>query len=250
MAPRAERRVSAALFDLDDTLYDHSFALESAVAELQKQDPRLLAVPLGVLVSNDQAVLRDVHRSLVLPKKVTLPESRVLRMLRLYESLGIELSGSEARRLSELRRAAYLESERPVPGARSLLEELRSRRVHVGIVSNNLLAEQKGKLSRIGLAGLLDSLTVSEEVRAPKPDPQIFRLALRRCGRPPAEAVVVGDSWKEDIEGAQTAGLNAVWFNRRRDPRPSVGNPARELASFRPTAKAVATILGARARTG
>ncbi len=240
---RLGRGVSAALFDVDDTLYDHTYALERAVAELQQQDPRLSAVPLRALVSKDQAILRDVHLGLVLPGKVTLPESRVLRMVRLYESQGIELGEPEAQRLSELRRRAYLANEQPVPGARTLLEELRSRRVHVGIISNNLLAEQRAKLSRIGLVGLLDSLTVSEEVQATKPDLRIFQLALTRCGRPPVETVVVGDSWKEDVEGAQAAGMNAVWFNRRQEPRPVGQNAARELGSFLPTATAVATIL-------
>ena len=235
--------IRAVLFDMDDTLYDHSYALESAVADLQRNDPRLSAVPLRTLVLKDQEVLRDVHLNLVLPGQLSLAESRVLRMVRLYASQGIELAEVEARRLSELRRAAYLAHERAVSGARSLRAEVRSWGLQVGVVSNNLLAEQKAKLSRIGLAGLVDSLTVSEEIGATKPDPRIFQLALTRCACPSVEAVFVGDSWKEDVEGARAAGINAVWFNRRRDPQPSGQDAAKELTSFLPTTRAVDTIL-------
>ncbi len=237
------RGVRVVLFDMDDTLYDHSYALESAVEELQKKDPRLSAVPLRALVLKDQEVLRDVHLGLVLPGKVSQSESRVLRMVRLYESQGIKLVEAEARQLSELRRAAYLAHERAVPGARRLIEELKSNAVEVGVVSNNLLAEQRAKLSRIGLASLVDSLTVSEEIGATKPDPRIFHLALTRCACPSAEAVFVGDSWTEDVEGARAAGIDAVWFNRRRDSRPVGQDAVKELTSFLPRGDAVATIL-------
>jgi HAD superfamily hydrolase (TIGR01549 family) len=243
MSERVGRGVRAVLFDMDDTLYDHSYALESAVEELQKNDPRLSAVPLRTLVQKDQEVLRDVHLGLVLPGKVSLSESRVLRMVRLYESQGIELIEAEAQHLSELRRAAYLAHERAVPGARRLIEELRSNEVQVGVVSNNLLAEQRAKLSRIGLAGLVDSLTVSEEIGATKPDPRIFHLALTRCACPSAKVVFVGDSWREDVEGAHAARISAVWFNRRRDPCPVGHSAVKELTSFLPTGEAVATIM-------
>ena len=237
--------VRVILFDMDDTLYDHTFALERAVQELQRCDPRLSTVPLRTLVRKDQEVLRDVHRNLVLQGKVSLSESRVFRMFRLYASQGIELTSPAARRLSELRRHSYLAHERPVPGARRLIEALRSRVARVGVVSNNLLVEQKAKLSRIGLASLVDSLTVSEEVGVTKPDPRIFQVAFTRCGCLPAEAVVVGDSWKEDVDGARAAGTNAVWFNRRGDPRPEGQDLVEELTSFLPTVDAVATILNA-----
>ena len=247
MSARIGQDVRAVLFDMDDTVYDHSYALESAVEDLQKKDPRLSAIPLRTLIRKDQEILREVHLGLVLPGKVSQAASRVLRMGRLYESQGIKLAEAEAEQLSEFRRAAYLAHERAVPGAQRLIEALRSDAVQVGIVSNNLLAEQQAKLARIGLAKVVDSLTVSEEIGAAKPDPRIFQLALTRCACPPANAVFVGDSWREDVEGAHAAGIRAVWFNRGRDPRPVGANAVKELPSFLPTRGAVATILSSAA---
>ena len=43
-----------------------------------------------------------------------------------------------------------------------------------------------------------------------KPDPEIFRIALRRAGVEAAEAVHVGDLYAVDVVGARRAGLEPV----------------------------------------
>ena len=47
-----------------------------------------------------------------------------------------------------------------------------------------------------------------------KPHPGIFREALRRLGAQPAEAVMVGDSLANDIEGARRIGMRGVLVSR------------------------------------
>jgi putative hydrolase of the HAD superfamily len=47
-----------------------------------------------------------------------------------------------------------------------------------------------------------------------KPHPSIFETALRQANVRPADAVMVGDSLKADIEGAVAAGLHAVLIRR------------------------------------
>lgn len=48
-----------------------------------------------------------------------------------------------------------------------------------------------------------------------KPMPHIFRAALARLGVPPEEAVMVGDSLRSDIVGAQAVGLRTIWLAPR-----------------------------------
>ena len=64
---------------------------------------------------------------------------------------------------------------------------------------------------------------VSEAVGVSKPDPAIFEHALRALGCDAADAVMVGDSWAADVEGARGAGIRPIWFNRagRRAPAAS-----------------------------
>ncbi len=46
-----------------------------------------------------------------------------------------------------------------------------------------------------------------------KPDARIYRETLRRGGSAPGEAVHVGNSLINDVQGARAAGLYAVWLN-------------------------------------
>lgn len=55
----------------------------------------------------------------------------------------------------------------------------------------------------------------SVEGPAPKPDPSLFQQAARRLAMDPAAILHVGDSVREDVEGARSAGMKARWLKRR-----------------------------------
>jgi putative hydrolase of the HAD superfamily len=69
-------------------------------------------------------------------------------------------------------------------------------------------------LDRLGLARRFASIAVSAIEETGKPDPEIFRRACARVSVAPAEVVHVGDSIKEDYEGARGAGLSALLLDR------------------------------------
>ena len=75
-------------------------------------------------------------------------------------------------------------------------------------MSNNLLAEQQGKIRHCGFDAYVDALVVSEAAGVAKPDPAIFAQALAALDCDAAGAVMVGDSWPADIVG--------VWVDGRR----------------------------------
>jgi len=103
----------------------------------------------------------------------------------------------------------------------------------VAVVSNNLIDEQREKLKCCGLVPFVDCLVVSEEVGVAKPELAIFEEVLKRLQYGAQEAVMVGDSWEEDILGAHRAGMRAVWLNRygKRCPDRAL---ASEISSFEP----------------
>src|SRR5215207_6172988 len=116
-------------------------------------------------------------------------------------------------------RDAYIAARQSVAGAAELLQAVHTR-AKVGIVSNNLLEEQREKLRHCGLDVYCDALVVSEEFGVSKPDPKLFEAALSRLQCAPDQAVMVGDSWTADVIGALAAGIRPVWFNRNRLPTP------------------------------
>jgi putative hydrolase of the HAD superfamily len=167
-------------------------------------------MPLDELERKYVPLLEELHAK-VLQGVVSLEESRVERFLRLFSQAGEDISLTTAEFCADCYQRAYRVARRPIPGAIPLLRRLRPH-VKVAVVSNNLIDEQRKKLKCCGLGPFVDCLVVSEEVGTAKPDLAIFEEVLKRLRCGAQEAVMVGNSWEEDILGAHRAGMRAVWL--------------------------------------
>ncbi len=99
------------------------------------------------------------------------------------------------------------------PETLGVLKGLRKAGFELGVISNfdtRLFSVLRG----LGLADLFHTVTISSLAHAAKPAPQIFRLAVEKHGVDPQDAVHVGDSLREDAEGARQAGLRAILLDR------------------------------------
>jgi putative hydrolase of the HAD superfamily len=99
------------------------------------------------------------------------------------------------------------------PDAPPALDDLRGRGLRLVCVSN-WDCSLGTVLDRCGLGERLDGAVSSAEAGARKPDPAIFAGALELAGCEPGEAVHVGDSPEEDLEGARAAGIPALLLDR------------------------------------
>jgi putative hydrolase of the HAD superfamily len=215
--------VRAVLLDLDDTLFDHRHCAREALTGVRCLHDCFTGVDARVLEESHARILEDLHLD-VLAGRMDLDAARVERFRRLYEASGVDADPDLSGRTAAAYRQRYLEARQPVKGAAEFLAALKARATVV-VVSNNLLREQQDKLRHCGLAPYVDVLVVSEEVGVSKPAPRIFEVALERAGVLPDEAVMVGDSWANDVEGACAAGIRAIWFNRDGQETPDPGVP-------------------------
>ncbi len=103
--------------------------------------------------------------------------------------------------------------------ARPALIAARARGQRVIVVSNWDVSLTE-VLERIGLAALVDDVVISAVIGVRKPSPAIFEAALRRAEAGPGEAMHVGDSVEEDVDGARAAGIEAVLLRRDGSPGP------------------------------
>jgi putative hydrolase of the HAD superfamily len=69
-------------------------------------------------------------------------------------------------------------------------------------------------LQGLGLKEYFSSVTISTQVRAAKPDPEIFKFALNKHKCSPEDAWHIGDSITDDYEGAKAVGMRGIWINR------------------------------------
>jgi len=236
--------VRAVLFDLDDTLFDHRHCARCALAGVREAQACLQAVDLEALERQHADILETLHLEVV-AHHLGLDDARVERFRRLYAAAGAEADAEAAARTASMYRQLYLAARREISGATALLREVQKRATAV-VVSNNLLQEQQAKLRHCGLAPFVDLLVVSEEVGVSKPDPRIFEVALERAGCTAGEAVMIGDSWTNDVEGARAAGIRAIWFDR--DGGTPADTSIEVVRSLEPTADVLAVIFGGQGR--
>jgi putative hydrolase of the HAD superfamily len=91
------------------------------------------------------------------------------------------------------------------------LAELRRHELRLGLVSNTG-RDLDVFVRHHGLD--VDAAISSGAHGKTKPHPTIFQAALERIGVEPAEAVMVGDSVEDDVEGAKAVGMRGVLLDR------------------------------------
>jgi putative hydrolase of the HAD superfamily len=101
----------------------------------------------------------------------------------------------------------------PYPEVPAALRRLRGTGRRLVVVSN-WDCSLHDVLERTGLAVSIDAAVSSAEVGAAKPDPRIFARALELAGVDAGDALHVGDSVREDLEGARAAGIAGALVSR------------------------------------
>ncbi len=104
------------------------------------------------------------------------------------------------------------------------LKTLRHAGIRLGILSN-FDSRLYPVLVTLGLADFFDTVTISTHVGTAKPEAEIFQIALEKYQLSPHQAWHIGDSWFEDVLGAQGAGLGAIWLNREEKMMPPGAQP-------------------------
>jgi putative hydrolase of the HAD superfamily len=105
--------------------------------------------------------------------------------------------------------------------AAATLRRLRRTGLRIGLLSNTHCPRHfhERVLERDGLAELIDARLYTSEMEFVKPHPSAFNAALGAVGvDDPSEAVFVGDRLHDEIFGAKSAGLRAVWVRNDRNP--------------------------------
>lgn len=161
-------------------------------------DPAMRKARHGDLKEPDYvAAVQDALRTI----DVELPRNGVEVLLET-----IYVSGAEAGKI------AY-------PGAREVLDTLKARGFLLATATNRAFGGRRFRcdLAECGLDIGWDAHAVSIEVGYLKPHPAVFEHALRELAVAPEQALMVGNSLKEDVAGAQRLGIATAWRRSRPD---------------------------------
>ncbi|RTH19396.1 haloacid dehalogenase [Thermus scotoductus] len=187
-------KLRALLWDLDGTLAEteevHRAAFNRAFAEM------------GLPVFWD----RELYRSLL---ETTGGKERIARFLQDCPGcppLAPEEVARLHRRKNELFAELLAQGVDLRPGVSRLLWEAKGAGLRLALATTTSPENVHAFLARTGLEGVFDLVLAGDVVPRKKPDPAIYRLALKRLGLVPSEALALEDS-RNGLLAASGAGL-------------------------------------------
>jgi len=218
--------IKAVFFDGDQTLWDFEIlmrrSLAATLARLQALRPGTAAQGLDIesVVADREAVAEELRGSETNLERIRLAAfSRTLGRLGLHDdALSAQLNGYYL--------AHRFDNVELFPDVVDALTVLGPSYV-LGLLSNG-----NGYPERSGLGGRFAAVVFSQDHGVEKPDERLFDIAATQVGCGPDEVVMVGDSLRNDVRGAQDAGWRAVWLNRDGRDRPGGYAPDAEVSNL------------------
>ncbi len=207
--------IKAVFFDLYHTLVRYEPPREELQSKALKElgieaKPEALGRPIAAA---DEFIYREIARQ---PLTKRSDEDKMALWMQ-YQRVFLKEAGIPASEqlvlglLGKMRRTSMklVAFEDAAPA----LADLKSRGLILGLISN-VDKDVAPLLAEVGLASLLQIIVTSQEVGFSKPQPEIFRAALKRAGVKAAEAIFVGDQYKIDVEGARGVGMKGILLDR------------------------------------
>jgi len=217
-------RPQVVFFDLFGTIFLWSKLPRVAIAEALATE--------GHNVDPEAVVRARVEVERKLPTRDEYPTDSEAQYWRHFDKELLARLGIEAtpKLLSAIRR----EFERNVTlglqaDAIPTLEGLREQGAALGVISNATYGMRRD-FARLKLEPYFKHVVFSQPLKARKPDPHIFLVALSKYGCPPTRAWMVGDEPESDVRGARGVGMVPILVDRQRQHDDS---PATRVADLR-----------------
>lgn len=234
--------ISAVLFDYGLTLVDFERP-DAAIEAAQEEIARRIAAA-GHAAPSADTLRSEVHDRVEAEVRAhegagALEEIDIVDVeRRAFMAVGLELDDELRDECSRIVQEAWFSAVRVYPEVPAVLTTLRGAGLRLGVCSNAAYrpASMREQVRHAGIAGLVDAAVFSSEVGWRKPSPLIFTAALDAIGATPAGTVFVGDRLREDVGGAQRAGMRAVLVRRApqaADESPGAEQPDAVIGSLR-----------------
>jgi len=139
---------------------------------------------------------------------------RELFMAVMVETLGIKANARDLLQKVANRMATIHPKRKLLPGAGEFVELCARQGIRMAVLSNND-GRTRAKAAEVGIADHFELFLDSTIEGTPKPDPEFFKMAVKRMGARTNECLHIGDLLGCDVMGAQAAKVPAAWLQRR-----------------------------------
>ena len=207
----------AVFIDIDDTLLDYIPCCREAF-DVALKEIKNLQSPISNLQSEDGLfqLFFDIAGRLFSEAKHGL--HTIAEVMDLYPVEFCERAGYPPEAVEPFTRAfrgAWGKTHTLVPGAKQMLDTLKEKGYRLFAASNSFAHLQRSRLEQAGILHYFEDTFISMDIGYDKPDIRFYQEALRRANLQPHEVLMIGDSMTTDVLGAQAAGIDALFFDRR-----------------------------------
>ncbi|MFF8553460.1 HAD family hydrolase [Streptomyces sp. NPDC015501] len=211
--------IRAVLWDIDDTLFDHTGADRTGMRQHLEREGLPEAYASVDVALDAWRALSDRHWARVIAGETDFPGQRRDRV---REFLSRDLEDAEAQAWFGRHAAHYEAAWALFPDVLPVLDLLAGGYRH-GLLSNAATRHQHHKLTTLGVRDRFEALVCAVELGIPKPEAGAFHAACEALALEPHEVAYVGDEPDIDASGAVAAGLTGIWLDRRgRGGRPDL----------------------------
>ena len=203
--------INSVIFDIDDTLLNHSGALRKAIDEFYDsyiKGSSITKKDFRNIWNTEQKKYFDDY----LNNAVTFEEQKYLRIQSIFRQIGVYIDVDSAYEYFLNYLKMYEKNWELFDDVKSVLEELEDYKL--GIISDGDSHQQRDKLKKFRIERYFDSIVISDDISSTKPTKKIFTECLNRLNTESDKAMYIGDDYKKDFKGAIRRGLKACLIDR------------------------------------
>ncbi|MTH54865.1 HAD-IA family hydrolase [Bacillus mangrovi] len=190
--------IKTALFDLDGTLLNRDESVKAFVArQYERLQNQVGHIPKETYI----------NRFIELDQRGYVWKDKVYQQL-VEEFCIVDLTSEE---LLQDYKNEFRHHCVPFAHLTSMLVELKSMGILLGIISNGYGQFQMDNIKALGIEPYFDVILVSEWEGLKKPDPQLFKRAAERLNVLAEQCVFVGDHPDNDVKAARNVGMKGIW---------------------------------------
>ena len=201
--------IKSIIFDLDQTLYDYDNLDKSCydlvIKEINKKQKTSIDNVKNII--NEAKVI--VKQNL---KNTASSHNRLLYFQKICELLNFKLAF--AQNLNNIYWNHFYDNIKPFDYVINLFNFLKEKNIKIAILTNFTVDHQFKKLLKLNLLNYIDCIVTSEEVGIEKPNSKMFEKILNKLNMKENEVLMIGDSFKCDIEGAIKSNIYAGHFTK------------------------------------
>lgn len=214
------------LFDADETLFDFKKserqAFENSIREFNMEYDE--NYHLKIYEEINTGIWLEFEKGLITQEKL-----KVERFRRLSEKLNVSFDPKEFAKsyMKHLANASFLYED-----SLELIKNL-SKNYRLAIITNGLTDVQSKRIGQSVIAKYFDTIVISEEVKASKPNPEIFEIALSNLNyTDKSKILMIGDSLSSDIKGGINFGVDTCWTNFKNIENSTTLKPTYEISTL------------------